>query len=180
MSMEKAVYVQLMENILEKIRTGEYRVGEKIMSERQMAQQYGINRLTVRSAIKKLVEEGTLVSIQGKGTFVGRLPKNEKKVTFGDNENVSLSRNLVQKMCIRDRSFILNDKQRHFLKTADHRDQIARNRFRAGIEGFNHTVVILAGVGDFPFHVFQLPLQINEVSVGLQIRIALRDRHQTA
>lgn len=67
MSMEKAVYVQLMENILEKIRTGEYRVGEKIMSERQMAQQYGINRLTVRSAIKKLVEEGTLVSIQGKG-----------------------------------------------------------------------------------------------------------------
>lgn len=29
MSMEKAVYVQLMENILEKIRTGEYRVGEK-------------------------------------------------------------------------------------------------------------------------------------------------------
>ena len=56
MSMEKAVYVQLMENILEKIRTGEYRVGEKIMSERQMAQQYGINRLTVRSAIKKLVE----------------------------------------------------------------------------------------------------------------------------
>ena len=96
MSMEKAVYVQLMENILEKIRTGEYRVGEKIMSERQMAQQYGINRLTVRSAIKKLVDEGTLVSIQGKGTFVSRLPKNEKKVTFGDNENVSLSRNLVQ------------------------------------------------------------------------------------
>lgn len=97
MSMEKAVYVQLMENILEKIRTGEYRVGEKIMSERQMAMQYGINRLTVRSAIKKLVEEGTLVSIQGKGTFVSRLPKNEKKVPFGDAENVSLSRNLVQK-----------------------------------------------------------------------------------
>ena len=96
MSMEKAVYVQLMENILEKIRTGEYRVGEKIMSERQMAMQYGINRLTVRSAIKKLVEEGTLVSIQGKGTFVSRLPKNEKKVPFGDAENVSLSRNLVQ------------------------------------------------------------------------------------
>ena len=96
MSTEKAVYVQLMENILEKIRTGEYRVGEKIMSERQMAQQYGINRLTVRNAIKKLVEEGTLVSIQGKGTFVSRLPKNEKKVVFGDNENVSLSQSLVQ------------------------------------------------------------------------------------
>ena len=77
-------------------RQGEYRVGEKIMSERQMAMQYGINRLTVRSAIKKLVEEGTLVSIQGKGTFVSRLPKNEKKVPFGDAENVSLSRNLVQ------------------------------------------------------------------------------------
>ena len=57
MSMEKAVYVQLMENILEKIRTGEYRVGEKIMSERQMAQQYGINRLTVRSAVEKIAKD---------------------------------------------------------------------------------------------------------------------------
>ena len=58
MSTEKAVYVQLMENILEKIRTGEYRVGEKIMSERQMAQQYGINRLTVRNAIKSWSRKG--------------------------------------------------------------------------------------------------------------------------
>lgn len=92
----KAVYVQLMDNILEKIRNGEYRVGDKIMSERQMSQRYGINRLTVRNAIKHLIDAGYLISIHGKGTFVSAMPKDERKVRFGDNENVSLSYSLRQ------------------------------------------------------------------------------------
>ena len=79
MSMEKAVYVQLMENILEKIRTGEYRVGEKIMSERQMAQQYGINRLTVRSAIKKLWKKERWSRSRAKAPLSAGCQKMKKK-----------------------------------------------------------------------------------------------------
>ena len=92
----KAVYVQLMENILDKIRKGEYRVGEKIMSERQMASAYGINRLTVRNAIKHLIQDGYLNSVHGKGTFVSTMPTDDKKVQFGDSEIVSLSHSLRQ------------------------------------------------------------------------------------
>ncbi|GAA4526777.1 GntR family transcriptional regulator [Amycolatopsis samaneae] len=43
--------------------------GAPIPSERDLAQRYGVSRLTVRSAIGKLVEEGLLARVRGKGTF---------------------------------------------------------------------------------------------------------------
>ena len=50
-----ALYIQLMNRILDKMRRGEYQVGDKMDSERVMAQQYGINRQTVRKALKKAI-----------------------------------------------------------------------------------------------------------------------------
>ncbi|GHF38682.1 GntR family transcriptional regulator [Amycolatopsis bartoniae] len=43
--------------------------GSPIPSERELAERYGVSRLTVRSAIGKLVEEGLLTRARGKGTF---------------------------------------------------------------------------------------------------------------
>ncbi|MFD8492138.1 GntR family transcriptional regulator [Amycolatopsis sp. NPDC059657] len=43
--------------------------GAAIPSERELAERYQVSRLTVRSAIGKLVEEGLLSRVRGKGTF---------------------------------------------------------------------------------------------------------------
>ncbi|NIH79933.1 GntR family transcriptional regulator [Amycolatopsis viridis] len=43
--------------------------GSPIPSERDLAERYQVSRLTVRSAIGKLVEEGLLTRARGKGTF---------------------------------------------------------------------------------------------------------------
>jgi GntR family transcriptional regulator len=43
--------------------------GAPIPSERELAERYAVSRLTVRSAIGKLVEEGLLTRVRGKGTF---------------------------------------------------------------------------------------------------------------
>ncbi|QWF84309.1 GntR family transcriptional regulator [Amycolatopsis sp. CA-230715] len=43
--------------------------GSPIPSERELAERYHVSRLTVRSAIGKLVEEGLLARVRGKGTF---------------------------------------------------------------------------------------------------------------
>ncbi|WAL63114.1 GntR family transcriptional regulator [Amycolatopsis cynarae] len=43
--------------------------GSPIPSERELAQRYRVSRLTVRSAIGKLVDEGVLTRVRGKGTF---------------------------------------------------------------------------------------------------------------
>ncbi|MFL0250529.1 GntR family transcriptional regulator [Clostridium neuense] len=62
--------IQLKDLIKEKIETGIYKYGELIPSERELAATYGLNRMTVRNAISKLVDEGLLKKVRGKGTFV--------------------------------------------------------------------------------------------------------------
>lgn len=64
------IYLQLREVIRSKIQEGEFLPGMAIPSENQLAETYGINRMTVRSGIDALVKEGILKRVQGKGVYV--------------------------------------------------------------------------------------------------------------
>lgn len=61
-------HAQLRE-ILRRVIERELTPGSPIPSERELAQRYGVSRLTVRSAISRLVYEGLLTRVRGKGTF---------------------------------------------------------------------------------------------------------------
>jgi GntR family transcriptional regulator len=65
-------YYQLREIIREKIASGEWEVGTSIPSERELSEQYGLSRMTVRQSVMDLVKEGILYREQGRGTFVAR------------------------------------------------------------------------------------------------------------
>ncbi len=65
-------YYQLKEIIREQVRSGAWRPGEPIPSERELCERYGISRMTARQSITELVNEGLLYREQGRGTFVGR------------------------------------------------------------------------------------------------------------
>lgn len=86
-----ALYVQLMNSIKEKMLRGEYQIGDKLDSERVMAQQYGINRLTVRKALKMLEEQGFVKTQRGSGTYVVRLPQGPTQLDQSSQSAVSLS-----------------------------------------------------------------------------------------
>ncbi|MCI1664809.1 MAG: GntR family transcriptional regulator [Atopobiaceae bacterium] len=64
------LYLQLREVIRSKIEDGVYAPGHAIPSENELAETYGINRLTVRNGIDALVSEGLLKRVQGRGVFV--------------------------------------------------------------------------------------------------------------
>ena len=64
------VYYQLKEDILKKIREGVWKVGQCIDSERELSENYGVSRMTIRQALGELVQEGRLIREKGKGTFV--------------------------------------------------------------------------------------------------------------
>jgi GntR family transcriptional regulator, transcriptional repressor for pyruvate dehydrogenase complex len=60
------VYSQIRDMIYR----GELRAGEKLSSEREMAQMLNVGRPTVREAIQKLIDQGLIESRRGVGTFV--------------------------------------------------------------------------------------------------------------
>lgn len=64
------IYLQLREIVRNKIEDGEFPPGSAIPSENDLAATYGISRITVRSAVDALVNEGLLRRVQGKGVFV--------------------------------------------------------------------------------------------------------------
>jgi GntR family transcriptional regulator len=55
---------------LQDLVTSTLRPGDALLGERQLEEQFGVSRITVRRAISDLVQDGALVRIKGKGTFV--------------------------------------------------------------------------------------------------------------
>ncbi|QKY70343.1 GntR family transcriptional regulator [Lentibacillus sp. CBA3610] len=64
------LYKQIANNIKTDIDDAKLAHGDAIPSETRLAQTYGVSRVTVREAIKQLVEEGVLYRIQGSGTYI--------------------------------------------------------------------------------------------------------------
>ena len=60
------IYEQLMENLI----AGEWKPGDKIPSENELAAQLQVSRISVRSALQRLSSLGLVESRQGEGTFV--------------------------------------------------------------------------------------------------------------
>lgn len=88
---QEPIYIQLMKNIEDKLINGEYKIGDIIMSEREMAEKYKLARVTVRRALKPLIDKGYLEAIIGRGTCVKSIPKIFRKVKLNNGQSSSLS-----------------------------------------------------------------------------------------
>lgn len=87
---QQPLYAQLMNKIKEMIQNGQYKAGDQIPTETELAQMYGVSRITVRRTIEELCAQGFLVKRQGKGTFV-EAPKIYRKVEQENNMSFSES-----------------------------------------------------------------------------------------
>ena len=66
----RPLYKQIKELLLDGLRGGEWRPGDVIPSEIELAARYRVSQGTVRKAIDELAADNLLVRRQGKGTFV--------------------------------------------------------------------------------------------------------------
>ncbi|OEE59794.1 transcriptional regulator [Enterovibrio norvegicus FF-33] len=64
------MYRKIADAIREKIRLGDYKIGEALPTEAQLREAFSVSRVTVRQALKLLVENGELESVRGSGTYV--------------------------------------------------------------------------------------------------------------
>jgi GntR family transcriptional regulator len=63
-------YAQLARLLRERIAGGEYRAGDRLPSEAELCEAYGVSPMTVRRAVTELVREEVAATEQGRGTFV--------------------------------------------------------------------------------------------------------------
>lgn len=64
------LYLQLVSRIEDQINSGDLKPGQKIPSESEFCEMYGISRTTVRQALHDLATRGKVVRVKGRGTFI--------------------------------------------------------------------------------------------------------------
>ena len=71
---EQSITAQLVALVREAIEAGDLAPGAKLPTTRQLAQDAGLNHLTVVRVYKRLAEEGFVTASRGRGTFVRQAP----------------------------------------------------------------------------------------------------------
>jgi DNA-binding GntR family transcriptional regulator len=68
----RLLWQQVYDDVLGEIRSGVLAVDDRLPSELDMAEQYGVSRDVIRRAKEQLADEGWLIVLHGRGTFVAR------------------------------------------------------------------------------------------------------------
>lgn len=90
MEYKVAKYFQIEQDIINAIKSGELKPGDKVDSESVLKKKYNVSTITVRKAFNDLINEGYLIGVQGVGTFVA------KKQMIRGLTSISFSDELVQ------------------------------------------------------------------------------------
>jgi GntR family transcriptional regulator len=69
---EQPLYEIVRAGILERLRTGHWAAGDKIPTEPQLAEEFGVGIGTIRRAVEELVAERLLIRRAGRGTIVAK------------------------------------------------------------------------------------------------------------
>lgn len=78
-------YFHIESLLRQKILTGQLQPGSQLPTETELAAQFGVSQITVRTALANLQSEGLILRRRGKGTFVAmKLPLRKQIVVTGD------------------------------------------------------------------------------------------------
>ncbi len=67
------LYEQIQNDLMEQIQSGKYAPGDRVPSEKEIAAQYGVSRITAVKALTELSLTGYISRVQGKGSFANPL-----------------------------------------------------------------------------------------------------------
>lgn len=74
------LYHQIELHLRAAIESGRYRSGERLPPEAELQHVYGVSRITVRAALRRLEEEGIVTTRRGRGTFVEQQAVEDRKI----------------------------------------------------------------------------------------------------
>lgn len=73
------LYIQIADKLVSQIESGELSPGDRLPAERELSEMLGINRMTLRRALRVLESQGLVLRKHGVGTFVGE-PKIDRQM----------------------------------------------------------------------------------------------------
>lgn len=68
---KQPLYEQLVEQLRKQLFLGVVEAGQSLPSVRQLATELGINPNTIQKAYRRMEAEGMIISVPGKGSFIG-------------------------------------------------------------------------------------------------------------
>jgi len=75
----RLLWQQVHDDVLGEIRSGALAVDDRLPSEMEMAEQYGVSRDVIRRAKEELAGQGWLIVLHGRGTFVAHPRPDDSK-----------------------------------------------------------------------------------------------------
>lgn len=87
------LYRQTAEALRSRIAQNVWRQGDRLPSETQLCEEFGVSSITMRRAVATLVAEGMLVRLQGRGTFVS----NDRAIVQGPPHLTSFTQDMQQR-----------------------------------------------------------------------------------
>ena len=82
------LYLQLEAALRSVLAAGKWRPGEALPPERELAEQLGVSRITLRKALERLEDEGLLLRRQGSGTYVAPRVEQPLSVLTGFSQDM--------------------------------------------------------------------------------------------
>lgn len=76
-------YRAVRDKIAADIESGKYALGERLPSEKELAENFGVSIITIRQAVELLAREGYVEKVQGSGTFVRHLRTGSQRRIWG-------------------------------------------------------------------------------------------------
>ncbi|MCC7426290.1 MAG: GntR family transcriptional regulator [Alphaproteobacteria bacterium] len=70
-----ALYLRIAESLRGRIMQGEWGPGEQLPTIAALSEAYGVARITVREAVRRLASEGVLTTARGRGTHLAQRPE---------------------------------------------------------------------------------------------------------
>jgi GntR family transcriptional regulator len=141
---DRPLYAQVRERLIERIRSGEWKPGQLIANEFEIAAEFGVSQGTARKAIGDLASEGLVVRRQGRGTFVVEHTPAHVLFRFFNLFDVAGCAVIPDSRDMRSSSAVASLEEREALALEDQARviRIARTRTRDGAPLISETIAL--------------------------------------
>lgn len=141
----KPLHAKISEYVMTNIESGEWPVGHLLPTEMELCEQFGVSRASVRTALLNLVNDGYLVRVKGRGTFVTMPQRLEDSTVFIESfaEEMRRRGQDVQTEVLEFLVMPAEEKVRGYLDLPEGASVIKLTRLRYAKDSFDHGPIVL-------------------------------------